>query len=498
MITIKESLYDNDRTKVLNIELIQDLVNTVQIGAILTVIGVIKHVNDKSQKFLKQNESKYLKSYLKCFTVEMRYQVSPDAEITSTTHSEFLQTMKTEPSPFQVLVNSLCPKIYGRDEVKAGLVLALLSGNDLNKFRRSESHILLVGNPGAGKSELLKFCAEVSQKGMFVCGPTLTAAGLFGAVGNNGTIDAGSLILTDGGACCIDEFDKMSHSHILLESMEQGVVSIMKCGVNVNMSSRAVVIAAANPISSIYDKTKTILENVRIKTPLMSRFDLVFALERISRADDEKFLAHVNSKNLSSASSNSSFFSTSTVLSMALLKFYIGYARENLKPKLSEEAKAEIKHFYLELRAINTGVSVQVVTHRQIEAVIRLTLARARADLAEIGTREHALEVIKIVKYSMIDLFAPDDKFDSSSSVASLGTKKLRTENLSSLSKPKQLKAFREHLENEAELQNREQFSTAELKAMAKELGIKEFYEIVDKLNHEGFILKTPDGYRVA
>lgn len=409
-ITIKENLYGIGGTTEANVELIQDLVNTVSVGTVVTIFGVVKHTLDKSQKYRKLNDSKHLIPYIKCLSIENRHQTSCGSEMSEIARSALVQAMMAETSTFKVLINSFCTNIFGRDKVKAGLILALLSGNSFSKFRRSESHILLVGSPAVGKTELLKACAEVSQKGILVCGPTLTAAGLLGVVSSNGKIDAGSLILADGGVCCIDEFDKMKQPEILLESMAQGVVSIAKCGVSVNMSAHTVIIAAANPKNSNYDKTKTIVENVGIHAPLMSRFDLIFALERITNVNEEMFSDISSNKSIPIASSSNSINVLITELKTITsehLKFYIDYARRNCNPKLSEDAKANITKFYLELNNKGAGENVQVITHRQIEALLRLTIARARADLSEVATGEHALEVIEIMKCAMVDLFPP-------------------------------------------------------------------------------------------
>ena len=524
MIRLQESVYlANQSFQSLNVELIQDAVNTVIPGAVVTVTGVVKHSQDKSQKYVKKGEAKLLKHYLKCFAVEVVSKfASPKREDLTEKDVEFIQMMKAEPSPFRLLVHSLCPSIYGREEVKAGLILSLLSGNDLLKKRRSESHVLLVGNPGTGKSKLLQACAEVSLKGQFVNGPTTTAVGLTASVGQNGTVDAGALILADGGACCIDEFDKMSsHAHVLLESMEQQIISITKCGVKINAPSRVVIIAAANPVGTVYDKTKTVLENVKLATPLLSRFDLIFSLANQARAHDQAFLAHMSgrSKNLSNLG-NSSFFSTSSassttiedrnriswlhlrrneqidILPAEVLQMYIGYVREHVKPELDQEAKDEICKFFHQLRQISVGCEVQPITLRQLEAMMRLTLARARADMAETATKEHAMDVINLFKFTMIDVFDSDDTADVSEAGPSI--KKARVQNVSSMSKAKQIKAFYEHLQSEVDIQNRNVFTTTELKEMAKELGIRDVYEILAKLNMESLVLQVPNGYKVV
>lgn len=210
MIRLQEAIYkENQAFKILDVELVQNLVDTVSPGTVVTVTGVVKHSQDRAQKFLKKGEAHTLKCYLKCFGIEIVSQfASLKREPICDNDIEFISMVRAEPSPFRLLVNSFCPTIYGREEVKAGLLLGLLSGNGLMERRRSEGHILLVGNPGSGKSKMLQFCAEVSRKGIFVSGPTSTAVGLTAKVGVNGTVDAGSLVLADGGCCCIDEFDK--------------------------------------------------------------------------------------------------------------------------------------------------------------------------------------------------------------------------------------------------------------------------------------------------
>lgn len=518
MIQLQESFIDNQGLKTLNVKLVQDLVDTVVIGTVVTLTGIVRNAQDRKKKFVKRDDAKSFKSYLKCFAVDGQFDVTRDQQLLGDKNMKLISMMKAEPSPFRVLVHSLCPTIFGREEVKAGLILSLLSGSDLMKERRSESHVLLIGNPGQGKSMLLQACAEASMKGIYVSGPTTTGVGLTASVSNNGTIEAGPLVLADGGACCIDEFDKMSsYAHVLLESMEQQIISISKSGISANLPSRVVVIAAANPIGSFFDRSKTIMANVKISRQLLSRFDLIFPLEQGSRASDQQYMDHV--KNVHN-SGDSMFFNTPSTSSMRsfnirrdgigwlkknygeqidlipapILQSVIAFSREHLHPKLSTEAKIEIREFFLHLRGLAVGDEVQPITFRQLEALMRLTMARARADLVEEATREHALDVINLFKHTLTDVFSPDEPTDPAPSAYG----KKVTPNVSVLSKPKQMKAFLEHLREAVEQQQRNVFTSAEMKSMAKEVGIKDYDEIVYKLNMESYILKTAGGYKVV
>lgn len=518
IVQIQEAAYVSEQEyKVLNVALSRELVESVTVGNVVTVTGIIKHEKQQSSRSTKKRESNLLQFYLKCFSVEVVNRYLSQSTQLAGDSADFLHTMRSEPSPFRTLVHSLCPSFFGREEIKAALVLCLLSGNDLLNLRRSQSHILLVGSPGTGKSKLLLACVEASAKGIYVNGPTSTGVGLTAKVGENGTIDAGALILADQGVCCIDEFDKVtSASHFLLESMEQQFVSITKCGVQINSPARTSIIAAANPIGSFYDKSKTVLENVRISKPLMSRFDLIFSLSALERNQDEKFFAHLNSRSIKGESSrSSSFFKSETPkaasrasglswlklqkgeqmqeLPVQLLQFYIGHARENIKPTLSDEASAEIKGFFIKLRQLNGGSHLQQITFRLLEGLMRLTLCRARADLREIATREDAIDVINLFKFSMVDIFDQDDPTQSTNATSI----KKQIPNLSTQSKPKQMKAFLEHWRDLSEAQDRQEFTTGELKAIAKELGVKDFNDIIDTLNYNCEIIKIVGGYKI-
>lgn len=220
-IRLQESMqgvqFDSGRVpRSVEVELSHDLVNSVCPGDDVTVTGILKvHPYDENQK---KGHASMFTMYLVAVTV-----VS-NKNVLSTRKSEFtecdletIEKIKSDPCPFRLLVHSLCPSIYGNEMIKAGLLLGLFGGSANSTGRRSESHVLIVGDPGVGKSQMLQACAQVSPRGVFVCGNSSSCAGLTVSVrhekGSSGSLEAGALVLADQGACCIDEFDKMSSNH---------------------------------------------------------------------------------------------------------------------------------------------------------------------------------------------------------------------------------------------------------------------------------------------
>ena len=323
------------------------------------------------------------------------------------------------------LVHSLCPSILGQELVKMGMVLSMVGGVQKNadaKDRiqvRGDIHMLIVGDPGLGKSQMLKAATEASPRGVYVCGNGTTSTGLTASLGrdsDSGTFafEAGALVLADRGVCCVDEFDKMTADrHALLEAMEQQTVSMAKAGLVASLPSRAAVIAAANPIKGHYDRSRTVNENIKLSNAMMSRFDLVFLLLDEPDAQTDKHLSeHLlalhsgNADRTSRAKHNllecgrarrashaSSQPSCSPLMSQRsriedrmklradedfcplhakLMRTYIAYVRKFVFPTLSQEAKKVIQEFYLELRASarpSDGTPITVRRHRvSIEA----------------------------------------------------------------------------------------------------------------------------------
>lgn len=525
--SMQNSLDDTAGHIPLNIEaeLSFDLVETVSPGDDVTITGIVKAEDDNV--ILKRNQrdsqANLLKFYIKAVTVvsNKNARAGPSASDFTDKEIEMIQQLKNETNLFALFVNSLCPQIFGHEMVKAGLTLALFGGSNGEKRtdgaeRRTESHVLIVGDPGLGKSQMLQACANVSPRGIFVCGNSTTNAGLTVAVrsekNSEGSMEAGALVLADQGVCCIDEFDKMTANYqSLLQVMEQQSVSVAKAGVLCALPARTCILAAANPSDGHYNKSKTVAENLKVWPTLLSRFDLVFIL--LDRADahlDDLLTAHIqalhsrcdgNSRANSRQSgvqaynraANSGDLATTDVslyerlkretgpnfkpIPGELMQKYIGYARKNCFPALSEEAILELKSFYLELRKTAKGVDAIPVTTRQLEALIRLTQARARVELADDATLQHALDALAIFRYTMVEVLSSDD--------GTLNMK--RNINGSGMSQATQNRKFLQMLQQ----QRKSVFEHEELKEIAIMGGFeRSLTNIIDALNVQGFLIK--------
>ncbi|XP_025777171.1 DNA replication licensing factor MCM2 [Puma concolor] len=181
---------------------------------------------------------------------------------------------------------SIAPSIYGHEDIKRGLALALFGGEPKNpggKHKvRGDINVLLCGDPGTAKSQFLKYVEKVSSRAIFTTGQGASAVGLTAyvqrhPVSREWTLEAGALVLADRGVCLIDEFDKMNDQDrtSIHEAMEQQSISISKAGIVTSLQARCTIIAAANPIGGRYDPSLTFSENVDLTEPIISRFDIL-------------------------------------------------------------------------------------------------------------------------------------------------------------------------------------------------------------------------------
>ncbi len=410
---VPESLEGGEQPKRINIFLKDDLVSPISEkrtspGSKIIVTGVIKEVpiilrtGAKSIRFDIMLEANYLEPVEESFY---------DVEVSEEEQKQILE-LSRDPSLYQKLIDSIAPSIYGYEKVKEALLLQLMGG--VRKVRmdkvvsRGDLHILLVGDPGAGKSAMLKRVNLIAPKGRYVSGTGVSGAGITASVVRDEflkgwSLEAGALVLASNGLCCIDEMDKMSNEDrgAMHEALEQQTVSISKANIQATLLARTTVLAAANPKFGRFDPYGIIADQIDLPPTLINRFDLIFPIKDLpDETRDERMASHMLNLHQSPDIEEPE-------VTTELLKKYISYARQRIQPVLTDSALQEIKDYYLRMRATvsgEEGIKAIPISPRQLEALVRLSEASAKVRLSDKVTKTDSKRAIELIEYCLMQV----------------------------------------------------------------------------------------------
>ena len=273
--------------------------------------------------------------------------------------------LSKKPDIYDKLVSSFAPHIYGHEVIKESILL-LIVGSITKKLddgstRRGDINVLLVGDPGTAKSEMLKFAAKIAPRGLYTSGRGSTAAGLTAAVVRDKSgimmLEAGAVVLGDQGLVCIDEFDKIKAEDrsALHEVMEQQTCSVAKGGIVATLNARTSILSAANPMYGKYDPYKNITENVNLPIPLLTRFDLVYVIRDLPEKEkDSKIAGHILEIHKDVQKSSQA------AINIDLFSKYLAFAKQIVEPELTREAINIIRDYYMKMRNVDSDSMITV------------------------------------------------------------------------------------------------------------------------------------------
>ena len=322
----------------------------------------------------------------------------------STEDERQIRIIASKPDAYEKLIASFAPHIYGHEPIKEAILL-LIVGSVTKRLedgstRRGDINVLLVGDPGTAKSEMLKFTAKIAPRGLYTSGRGSTAAGLTAAVIRDKSgimmLEAGAVVLGDQGIVCIDEFDKIKPEDrsALHEVMEQQTCSVAKGGIVATLNARTSILSAANPIYGKYDPYKNITENVNLPVPLLTRFDLIFIVrDSPDKEKDNLVASHILEIHRDTEKA------ARPAIDIDLFSKYLSYAKQ-IEPALTPEAIDIVRSYYMDMRRIESEGMI-TVTPRQLEGLIRLASARARLLLKDVVDAEDAQRAIYLVDQMM-------------------------------------------------------------------------------------------------
>ncbi|CAB3398174.1 unnamed protein product [Caenorhabditis bovis] len=322
--------------------------------------------------------------------------------------SEELEILKKKGDNYEALASSIAPEIFGHEDVKKCLLLALVGGNDnsSNGMKiRGCINVLMMGDPGVAKSQLLGYVNRLAPRSQYTTGRGSSGVGLTAAVMKDPvtgemSLEGGALVLADGGICCIDEFDKMMDGDrtAIHEVMEQQTISIAKAGIMTTLNARTAIIAAANPAYGRYNPQRSIEQNVDLPAALLSRFDLILLMQdKADRENDKTLAEHITYVHQHGKHPNRE---KKDIISLETLREYIQLCK-TYSPSVEPSLRERIVDAYVEMRRdARYSSDPTFVSPRMILGIVRMATARAKLRLSPTVNESDVEEALRLMQFA--------------------------------------------------------------------------------------------------
>ncbi|WP_276254893.1 minichromosome maintenance protein MCM [Halomontanus rarus] len=454
-----EGLRGGETPQAIDVQVEDDITGEVTPGDHVSASGVLRLEQQGNQ----QEKSPIFDFYMEGMSVDVDEEQFEDMDITDEDKKE-IYAISEEDDVYEQMVASIAPSIYGYDQEKLAMMLQLFSGvtkqlPDGSRIR-GDLHMLLIGDPGTGKSQMLSYIQNIAPRSVYTSGKGSSSAGLTAAAvrddfgdGQQWTLEAGALVLADQGIAAIDELDKMRSEDrsAMHEALEQQKISVSKAGINATLKSRCSLLGAANPKYGRFDQYEPIQEQIDLEPALISRFDLIFTVtDKPDEEKDRNLAEHILNTNYAGelttqqnqmtsmdVSSDEIEEMTATVdpeIDAELLRKYVAYAKQNCHPRMTEEAREAIRDFYVDLRSKGTDEDAPVpVTARKLEALVRLSEASARIRLSDTVEIEDAERVIDIVHSCLQEIGIDPETGEFDADIVEAGTTKSQRDRIKNI-----------------------------------------------------------------
>lgn len=425
--------------------LLSDLVDRAKPGEEIEVTGVYK--NNYDGQLNAKNGFPVFATIVEANSIRRKESNSLTGEngLSSWTEEEEreIRALARQRGIIDKIISSMAPSIYGHKDIKTALACSLFGGvhKDVNGKHsiRGDINVLLLGDPGTAKSQILKYAEKTANRAVFATGQGASAVGLTASVRKDPitrewTLEGGALVLADKGTCLIDEFDKMNDQDrtSIHEAMEQQSISISKAGIVTTLQARCAIIAAANPNGGRYNSTLPLSQNVDLTEPILSRFDILCVVrDLVNPEQDERLARFVIDSHMRSHPTNTEDIeddmqedksadepttpknrrktrdqkieqmnkekeSEISPIPQELLTKYINYARVKVLPKLHTMDMDKVSRVYADLRRESISTGSFPITVRHLESILRIAEAFAKMRLSDFVSQNDLNRSIKV------------------------------------------------------------------------------------------------------